>query len=86
MQQVFIGCFHYLIIYYIIFEGDSNYSSDTTTQIAEMSKFPSKEHEDCNNEKEKLEVEENNTSEVNAPFYSGIYKCLLPALLYVFSR
>ena len=51
-----------------------------------MSKFPSKEHEDCNNEKEKLEVEENNTSEVNAPFYSGIYKCLLPALLYVFSR
>ena len=51
------------------FEGDPNYSSDTTTQITETSKFSSKEHEDSNNEKAKLEMKENNTSEVNASFY-----------------
>ena len=51
-----------------------------------MSKSSSKEHEDSNSENEKLEMEENNTSEVNASFYSSIYKCLLPTLMYVFLK
>ena len=60
------------------FEGDPNYSSSTATQITKMSKLSSKEHEDSNNERAKLELEENHTSEVNASSSDpGIFKCIL---------